>query len=175
MSNARRERTREKLGFDTEKTKKKEEKLRLKAQEEREKRELWRKSVEEKPLYKILIKGAIGFDIADALLGILELGGDIFSALIGLLYVILSITSVKSLRLTIAVLSVILVDLVIGLIPAAGTIVDMVFCSNYINRSMIRGFVEDDPVIKRRVNIISAIGIFVIVGASFALTKLILR
>ena len=175
MSNIRREKTREKLGFDTEKIKKKEEKIRLKALEKQKKRELWRQSIEEKPLYKVLIKGAIGFDIADALLGLLEMVGDLFSGIIGLSYVILYIFTVKSLRLTVAVLAVMLVDLIIGLIPGIGTIVDFVFCGNYINRSMIKGYVEDDPVIKRRVNIISFIGIFVIVGSSFALTKLIMK
>lgn len=173
MSNERREKTRKKFGFDSEKEINREEKIKQKAQEQKKRRELKRQSIEQTTLYTVLIKGAIGFDIADAALGILEIGGDILSGVVGLLYVFLCINTIKSLRLTVAVLAVVLADLMIGLIPVAGTFVDMAFCGNYINRSMIKGFVEDDPVIKRRVNIIAGIGIFVIAGASFLLVKII--
>lgn len=157
MSNLRREKTRQKFGFDSEKKISKKKKVEEVARVERSKREDRRQEIEQNMLYKTLIKGALGFDLADGLLGLLEVGGDILSALLSLLYVGLSLFVVRSFRLTAAVFCVALADLALGLIPVAGTLLDIVFCGNYINRTMIKGFVEGDEQSKKRVNQISLV------------------
>lgn len=162
MSNVRREKTRQKFGFDTEKDISKKEKVKQVARAHREVEVDRRKEIEENGLYKTLMKGALGFDVADGLMGFLELGGDILSAVLALAYVVLSLFVVKSLRLTMAVFIIVVVDLAIGMVPMAGTLLDVVFCGNYINRTLIKGFVEGDKSAKRKVNLISSIGFFVI-------------
>lgn len=161
MSNLRRERTREKLGFDTEKDIKRKEKAKKRAIDERGKQALRRSRIESHALYRTLVKGALGFDVVDALLGFLEVGGDFLSALPGLAYLYLSAFVVRSFRLSVAVFSVVVVDLLLGLVPVAGTVVDVLFCGNYINRSMIKGVVEGDGKTISRVNKVAVWGLLV--------------
>ncbi|MBO7427237.1 MAG: DUF4112 domain-containing protein, partial [Paludibacteraceae bacterium] len=112
-------------------------------------------------------------DIIDAVLGFFEEIGDLASGLFGLLYLFLSLFVVRSIRLAIAVLSVTLVDLLIGLIPLAGSVVDAVFCGSYINRTMIKGFVEGDAKIKRRVNLIASFGFLVVISLAWTVKTLL--
>ncbi len=162
MSNLRREKTRKKFGFDTERDFSRQEKVKQVARAHREVEEDRRKEIESNPLYKTLMKGALGFDVADGLMGFLEVGGDILSAVLSLTYVALSLFVVRSLRLTMAVFIVVVIDLAIGMVPMAGMLLDIVFCGNYINRTLIKGFVEGDKKAKRRVNLISMVGFSVL-------------
>ena len=164
MTNIRREKTRRDFGFDTEKEKQRKRKYKEIAKEDLSKIQSRRERIENSKLYKILIGGAMGFDVLDGVLGILEIGGDILAAFIGLAYVYLSITVVRSCRLTFAVLCISIVDFLVGLIPVAGMIADFVFCGNYINRNMIKGFVEGDEKVVKRMNIITAVGSTLFLG-----------
>ena len=173
MSNERRAKTREKFGFDSDKEIERLKRTKKKAEAVRDKRLEYRRRIEENKLYKTLIGGAIGFDILDAVLGLVEEVGDLFSGLFGLMYIYLSAVVVRSFRLTLAVLCVSLVDLLLGMIPVAGTLVDVVFCGNYINRMMIKGFVEDDAETKRRVNLIASAGFLVVFGLAWLVKTLL--
>lgn len=161
MSNLRRERTREKLGFDTEKDIKRKEKAKQSASDDREKEAERRSRIESHTLYRTLIKGAWGFDVVDAVLGFLEVGGDLLSGVFGLAYFYLSLFVVRSFRLSLAVLSVVMVDFLLGLIPFAGTALDVFFCGNYINRTLIKGYVEEDRSVMSRVNKFALLGFVV--------------
>lgn len=173
MSNYRRAKTKEKFGFDSDKKVERMERTKAAAEVALRKKTDRRQRIEQNSLYKVLIKRAIGFDIIDAVLGFFEEIGDIASGLFGLLYIFLSLFVVRSIRLAIAVLYVTLVDLLIGLIPVAGSVVDAVFCGSYINRTMIKGFVEGDAKIKRRVNLIAAFGFFVVIGLAWTVISLL--
>lgn len=164
MSNLRREQTRKQFGFDSERQIRRQERAKQRALKERERDQLRREEIERNSLYKTLIKGAFGFDVADAVLGFLETIGDVLSGLLALTYVYLSLFVVRSLRLTVAVLGVAFVDLLMGLVPGIGTLLDVVFCGNYINRTMIKGYVEGDEKMRRRVNIVSVVSLLIIVG-----------
>lgn len=175
MSNYRREKTREKFGFDSEKEVARAKSAKCTAEQERKRKAMRRERIESNSLYRVLIGGAIGFDILDAVVGFIEGVGDLLSGVVGVAYVYLSLCVVRSLRLTMAVLCVSLTDLLIGLIPVAGTVVDIFFCGSYINRMMIKGFVEDDRKAKRRVNLISSAGFIVVVGLFWLVKTLIGR
>lgn len=165
MSNIRREQTRRKYGFDSQKEILRKEKLKQEARVDRSKDANRRQEIENNGLYRTLIKGALGFDVLDGLLGFLEVGGDLVSAVSGIAYVGLSMFVVKSVRLTIAVLCVMMADLALGLIPMVGTLLDIVFCGNYINRTLIKGFVEGDKSTRRKVNLIASVGFAVLLLA----------
>ncbi len=167
MANRRREETREQLNLKTEKQREKERIAIEKAEQEAKKIEARRKEIEENGIYRIFISGfSFGLDIIDGVLGFVEGVGDFFTTAVSFVYVYISLFIVRSFRLTLAVLTITLFDAVIGFIPFAGSIVDLVFCGNYINKNMIKGFVEGNKEARRRVNIISsfsflAIAIFV--------------
>lgn len=173
MSNYRRAKTKEKFGFDSDKKVERMERTKAAAEVALRKKTEQRQRIEQSNLYKVLIKRAIGLDIIDAVLGFFEEIGDLASGLFGLLYLFLSLFVVRSIRLAIAVLSVTLVDLLIGLIPLAGSVVDAVFCGSYINRTMIKGFVEGDAKIKRRVNLIASFGFFVVISLAWTVKTLL--
>ena len=173
MSNDRRAKTKEKFGFDSDKKIERLKRTKATAEVARRKESNRRQRIEQSSLYRVLIKRAIGFDIIDAILGFFEEIGDLASGLFGLLYIFLSLFVVRSIRLAIAVLCVTLVDLLIGLIPLAGSVVDAVFCGSYINRTMIKGFVEGDAKIKRRVNLIASLGFLVVISLAWTVMYLL--
>lgn len=158
MASRRKEDKRKEMGLASEKERKKEEKEILSIQEKAERRALRRKEIESNSLYQLVIKGAFFLDIADGLMGLFEFVGDSISSIFHLINLYLSIFVVKSFRLSFAVFSIVLVDLLIGFIPVLGSLIDFVFCSNVINRQLIRGWVEDDPSIRSRVNKVTIAG-----------------
>ena len=160
----RREDKRKDLGLASEKERKKIEKDVLSAQKEVDRHAKRRGEIESHSLYRFVIKGAFFFDILDGFSGLVEFVGDAFSSVFHLINLYLSIFVVKSVRLSFAVLIISAIDLLIGLIPFAGSILDFVFCSSIINRQLIRGWVENDPTAHSRVNKIAAIGTFVVAG-----------
>ncbi len=164
MVNQRREDKRKDLGLASEKERKKIEKDVLSAQKEVDRHAKRREEIESHSLYRFVIKGAFFFDVIDGLSGLAEFVGDAFSSIFHLVNLYLSVFVVKSIRLSFAVLVISLIDLLIGLIPVAGSILDFVFCSSIINRQLIRGWVENDPSTRSKVNKIVTIGTFVVAG-----------
>ncbi|MEE3484696.1 MAG: DUF4112 domain-containing protein [Bacteroidales bacterium] len=172
MSNSRRERTRAKFGFDSEEEKLKQERFREKYLQKKQAWEARRAVIESSNYYKILITGAVGFDVADALLGFLEIGGDLLSGVLGFAYVGLCAKVIKSVRLTLAVTCVVLVDLLLGFIPGLGSVVDVFFCANYINRYLIKGYVERDESVMRKLNIVTLICILIVAGLGYLIYRI---
>lgn len=172
MANRRREKTNKRLGLDSEKEKRRQEEALRKAEQRRLEQMAVRERIESSTLYKVLIKGAIVFDVADALMGLMEFAGDSLSFLVSMGYVVVSAKVVRSTRLTTAVFLVSLIDLLVGFIPGVGDLIDVIFCSSLINRSLIQGFVEGDSKAKRRVNIISIIGFAIVAGLVYLIVHI---
>ena len=162
MANNRREDKRKDLGLTTEKEKKKIEANVQDVQKGKERAAKWREKIESDTIYNLVIKGAFAFDVIDGLAGFFEFLGDSLSSVFHLLNLYISIFVVKSFRLTLAVLSISLVDLLVGFIPVAGSVVDFIFCSSSINRHLIRGWVEGDETVKSRVNKIASVSFIVV-------------
>ncbi len=163
MANQRREETRSQLNLKSDKQKERERKSLEKAEREAAKVAERRAEIEKNGTYEVFISGfSFGLDILDGVLGFLEMGGDLLMSLVSLVYVYISLFVVRSLRLTAAVLTVALVDAVVGFIPVVGSAVDFVFCANYINKNLIKGFVEGNKEAQRRVNILSSVCLVVV-------------
>ncbi|MCQ2216950.1 MAG: DUF4112 domain-containing protein [Paludibacteraceae bacterium] len=164
MSNERRRSTNERLGFDSDEERKIQEDSIKKELKRREEAERISQRIRDSFSYRVLINGAIGFDILDAALGFVEWIGDIVSFVLGLGYVYISASVVRHFRLTIAVLFVLMVDFLLGAIPFVGTVIDVVFPASCVCRSLIQGVVEHDKKKIRLMNIIFFSGSFAVVG-----------
>lgn len=109
----------------------------------------------------------------DPILGLFPVVGDAFTQLFSLPFIYVSLFKVKSIPLTLNVLFNILLDILIGSIPAVGVFLDFVHKSFKKNLYLIVGFVEDDREIIRKVNRRAfwiAVGIFVL---SYLIYKII--
>ncbi|MBO4805386.1 MAG: DUF4112 domain-containing protein [Paludibacteraceae bacterium] len=162
MSNERRRETEERLGFDSQEERRLQEESIERERKRREAAEQVSERIRQSTSYRVLIKGALGFDILDAVLGIFETFGDLFSFVVGWGYLYISAFVVRHFRLTMAVFFVLLVDLLIGLIPFAGTVVDVVFPASYICRGLIQGVVDHDKQKIKMVNMIFMAGFIIV-------------
>lgn len=90
----------------------------------------------------------------DPILGLIPGGwGDTFSALMTLPFLWLSIATVKSVPLTLAIIYNILADMVMGLIPFfVGNILDIFSHSYARNMALVQGFINNDRKIVNEVN-----------------------
>ena len=88
----------------------------------------------------------------DPVIGLLFPGiGDVISALSALPCLYVCIFRIRALPLTLAVISNMLLDLLVGLIPWVGEIFDVFFRSNLRNFKLITGYVEGDETVIRLV------------------------
>lgn len=89
----------------------------------------------------------------DAIIGFIPGWGDAFSLLCAAPFVYFSARVVKSVPLTLAIINNALRDILLGLIPFfVGDIIDVFHRSNVRNMAMVRGFVEGDEAVIKRVN-----------------------
>ena len=89
----------------------------------------------------------------DAIIGFVPGWGDAVSLLCAAPFVYFSARVVKSVPLTLAIINNALRDILLGLIPFfVGDIIDVFHRSNVRNMAMVRGFVEGDEAVIRRVN-----------------------
>ena len=89
----------------------------------------------------------------DALIGVVPGWGDILAVLSVVPFAYFSIRIVKSVPLTLAVINNALRDILLGLIPFfVGDIIDVFYRSNTRNMAMVRGFVDGDEAVIKRVN-----------------------
>lgn len=90
----------------------------------------------------------------DALIGVIPAGiGDVFSALLSVVYIYFSVVYVRSTPLTLAILNNTLRDVMLGLIPFhIGDIIDIFHRSFKQNMRLVNGFVEDDQEVVTEVN-----------------------
>ena len=89
----------------------------------------------------------------DAIIGFVPGWGDAVSLLCAAPFVYFSARVVKSVPLTLAIINNALRDILLGLIPFfVGDIIDVFHRSNVRNMAMVRGFVDGDEAVIRRVN-----------------------
>lgn len=78
--------------------------------------------------------------------------GDVMSSVATLPALHVAIFKLKSFTLTLAILSGALIDLIVGIIPVVGDIVDAFFKSNKRAYRLVVGYYEDDEEIKSEIN-----------------------
>ena len=87
----------------------------------------------------------------DPILGLITGAGDLISSILSL-YSLRIAFKLKSSPLFIAMLFNILLDLLIGLIPVAGTIGDFFYKSNIQNYQLAEGYIRKDQKIRKSIN-----------------------
>ena len=82
----------------------------------------------------------------DPLVGFIIPGvGDIISSAATLPAVYVALFKIRSIKLTIAILATMAIDLAVGIVPFAGDIIDAFYKSSKIASRLIVGYVENDP------------------------------
>lgn len=99
----------------------------------------------------------------DPIVGFLIPGvGDAISSIVILPSLYVAAFKLHSLKLTIAILYCMLIDLVCGLVPVFGDLVDAFYKSNKKVHRLIIGYVEDDEDVKSEINHLATWGLVVL-------------
>lgn len=135
---------------------------------------------ENDPLYRLIkaIKNVMDRYYLDPLVGLfLPTAGDIFSSVMTLPFLTVSLFKIKSVPLTLAIIYNMLVDMMLGIIPFwIGDLLDIFSRSYAKNYRLIVGFVEGDKEVIHEVNrkaLLTAVGILVLCVVIYWLTKAI--
>lgn len=145
---------------------------------EHTKQHIKRMQWETDPLYRLIrtIKNVMDRYWLDPLVGLLfPTAGDIFSSVMTLPFLAVSLFRIKSIPLTLAIVYNMLMDMLLGIIPLwIGDLLDIFSRSYTKNFRLIVGFVEGDPKIIREVNrkaVLTAVGILLLCVLIYWLTK----
>lgn len=148
---------------------------------ERTKQNIKRLQWETDPLYRLIktIKNVMDRYFLDPLIGLLfPTAGDIFSSVMMLPFLAVSLFRIKSIPLTLAIIYNMLTDMLLGIIPLwIGDLLDIFSRSYTKNFRLIVGFVEGDQEIIREVNrkaVLTAVGILLLCLLIYWLTKLVI-
>lgn len=148
---------------------------------ERTKQNIKRMQWETDPLYRLIrtIKNVMDRYFLDPLIGLLfPTAGDIFSSVMMLPFLAVSLFRIKSIPLTLAIIYNMLTDMLLGIIPLwIGDLLDIFSRSYTKNFRLIVGFVEGDQEIIREVNrkaVLTAVGILLLCLLIYWLTKLVI-
>lgn len=104
--------------------------------------------------YKMLERIAIYMDTyhLDPIIGLIPGIGDLISAILAIPFIYYSLFTLKSIPLTLAIINNILLDICLGLIPMwIGDFIDIFNLSFKRNIQLILGYINDDPIIIRRI------------------------
>ena len=136
---------------------------------------------ENDPLYRLIrtIKNVMDRYYLDPLIGLFfPTAGDIFSSVMMLPFLTMSLFKIKSLPLTLAILYNMLMDMMLGIIPLwIGDLLDIFNRSYSKNYRLIVGFVEGDQEVIQEVNrkaLLTAMGILVLCFIIYWLTKAVI-
>lgn len=136
---------------------------------------------ENDPLYRLIrtIKNVMDRYYLDPLIGLFfPTAGDIFSSVMMLPFLTMSLFKIKSLPLTLAILYNMLMDMMLGIIPLwIGDLLDIFNRSYSKNYRLIVGFVEGDQEVIQEVNrkaLLTAVGILVLCFIIYWLTKTVI-
>ncbi|CEN36808.1 conserved membrane hypothetical protein [Capnocytophaga cynodegmi] len=143
------------------------------------KKELKKLEIEKSTHYQIIKNTKKWMDDyhLDGLIGLIPIVGDIATQFFSYSFLYVAIVKVKSYRLTMAILLNSLIDILVGLIPYAGIVLDFVHRSYKHNFELIVGFVNDDKKVIQQVNrraLWTTIGVFVVLILIFVLIWLII-
>ena len=120
-----------------------------------EKRVLQRQRLMDNKVYQTMIVLTKYMDryFLDAIIGLIPGWGDVIALLCVVPFVYFSLSVIRSIPLTLAVLNNALRDVLVGMIPFyVGDIIDVFHRANIQNMEMIQGFVDGDEIIIRKVN-----------------------
>ena len=120
----------------------------------RKKREEWKRSIEQSNSYQTIksVKTLMDDYYLDPLLGLIPIVGDILPQIFNFSLFYVSTFKIKSYALTVTILRNILIDILVGIIPYLGIILDVFHKSYQKNFNLIVGFVNNDKNIIREVN-----------------------
>lgn len=110
----------------------------------------------------------------DGVIGLVPVAGDVFGQTFNLVFVYISLFKIRSIPLTVVVIFNSLLDLLIGLIPFVGTILDFFHKSYKRNFELLEGFSRNDQQVIHQVRhqaLFAAAGIVLVAYASFWLMK----
>lgn len=102
--------------------------------------------------------------------------GDFLSSLLALPFIYYSLFVIKSVPLTLAVISNVLKDMLVGIVPLLGDVLDAIYRSYSKNLRLITGYINDDKQIIHQVNkkaVKAAIFIVVLCLLIYWLTSLV--
>lgn len=119
-------------------------------------------NITESTSFKIMSSSKTFLDILDALIGLFTGVGDTISIVASIPSLYFSIFKAKSIKLTMAILSIILVDWLAGLVPVIGDILDAFYTSNRKIFRICVGYVEGDPKVMKEINRAAA-GLFFLI------------
>jgi len=120
-----------------------------------EKRQLQRQRLMDNKVYKVMegLERYMDRYYLDAIIGLIPGWGDALAVLCVLPFAYFSIKVIKSMPLTLAVINNALRDVLFGLLPFfVGDVVDLFYRSNTRNMEMVRGFVNGDEAVIKKVN-----------------------
>lgn len=110
----------------------------------------------------------------DGILGFIPVVGNLVSHGFNIVYIYLALVKLRSKRLTLIIIFNGLKDLVLGLIPVLGTVLDFFYKSNKRNFELIEQFAAGNPQTIRQVNqqaMMAGLGIVVLFVAMYWLIK----
>ena len=127
----------------------------LQREEKRKKeREKWKREIEKSNSYQAVktVKTLMDDYYLDPLLGLIPVVGDILPQIFNFSFFYVSIFKIRSYALTITIFRNILIDVLVGMIPYLGIILDIFHKSYRKNFNLIVGFVNDDRDVIKEVN-----------------------
>lgn len=155
VQSRRRQRAQADMGLTHEKENRRMERA-IEAERQRQvQKRLRRMEIEDSSSYQMIKGIAIAMDkyFLDPIIGFIPVLGDAITSIATLPFIYVSLFKVRSIPLTLAVISNMLIDVLVGLIPFwIGNIADFFHRANLKNFRLIRGFVEDDKEVIHEVN-----------------------
>ncbi len=88
----------------------------------------------------------------DPMIGLVPTLGDMVSTVFAIPVLYLSVFKIRSMALTLAIINNILFDLLIGIVPYMGAIMDFFFRSYNKNLRLLDGFIHEDKQIMNEIN-----------------------
>ncbi len=110
----------------------------------------------------------------DGIIGLIPVVGSVVSHGFNLVYVYIALFKLRSVRLTLVIVFNGLKDMVLGLIPVLGTVLDFFYKSNKQNFELIEQFAAGNPQTIRQVNqqaMMAGVGIVALFVAMYWLIK----
>lgn len=101
----------------------------------------------------------------DSIISLFPVVGDFLAQTFNFSFLYISMFKLKSYRLTMVILLNSLIDILLGIIPYAGIVLDFLYRSYKENFDLVVGFVEEDPVVIKKINqraLWSTIGVIVV-------------
>lgn len=140
-----------------------------KVQENNSRKQERRQQLKSEPTYQLMHGIVKVFDkyYLDPIMGFFLPGvGDVIASAFALPFLYFAMFRVRSVSLTMAILFNIILDLLVGAIPALGDVCDFFFKANKRNLRLIVGYIEDDPKVRNEVSGRAGCLVFLVVGVA---------